>query len=158
WESLRRFSEEQQEEPGDYLPDIADYVTHRAYQEGFLYGREYRFPDQDERIVLKVYEKQGLKVFGKDRVFKMFTEEWYEDIISDASQSGVSRLLCAQGEPVQTAYRKNNTFRIPTHTLLGYIILFLVVCPVVYSIVSKHMNRQSFSFEKHQHKKGQKVA
>lgn len=158
WESLRRFSEKQQEEPGDYLPDIADYVTHRAYQEGFLYGRGYRFPEQDERIALKVYEKQGLKVFGKDRVFKMFTEAWYEDIISDASQSGVSRLLCAQGEPVQTAYRKNNTFRIPTHTLLGYIIVFLMVCPVVYSIVSKHMNRQSFSFEKHQHKKGQKVA
>lgn len=169
WESLRRFSKERKpsdqpvtleisDVPVDYLPDIADYVTHRAYQEGFLYGRDYRFPVEGERITLKVYEKQGLQIFGKDRVFQMFTEEWYEDIISDASNNGVSRLLCAQGGPVQIAYRKNNTFRIPTHTLLGYIIVFLMVCPVVYSIVSKHMNRQSFSFEKHQHKKGQKVA
>jgi len=169
WESLKRFSEERRQSvqptsletaqiPGGYLPDITDYITHRAFQEGFLYGREYRFPDEGERIVLKVYKRQGLKIFGKDRVFKMFTEEWYEDIISDASKSGVSRLLCAQGGPVQTAYRKNNTFRIPTHTLLGYIIVFLMVCPVVYSIVSKHMSRQSFGFEKHQHKKGQKVA
>ncbi len=146
------------ENPGEYLPDIADYVSHRAHQEGFLYGREYRFPEKGERIVLKVYEKQGLKIFGKDRVFKMFTEEWYEDIMSDASNNGVSRLLCAQDEPVQIAYRKNNTFRIPTHTLLGYFIVFLMLYPVVYSIVSKNMNRQSFSFEKHQHKKGQKVA
>jgi len=160
WEDLKEWKKEKGSEKlsGELLPDICDYLSHRAYQQGYLYGRKFSFPYKGEELSVKVYEKQGLKIFGKDKVFKMFTEKWYEDIISDASKSGVSRLLFAQNGSVQIAQRKINTFRIPTHTILGYIALFLVIGPVVYFYVSRKMNRQKFSFDKYQQKKGQKVA
>ena len=160
WEKTARFAGTKKPAypPGDGLPDLTDYIKHRAYQEGYLYGREYEFPYQDEKIILRMYEKQGIKIFEQDKVFKIFTEMWYDGIITDASKNGVSRLLYAQNRAVQIVKRKINTFRIPTHTIIAYVGIFLLIGPFVYMYVSAKMNGKNLNFEKYQHKKGQKVA
>jgi len=140
------------------LPDISDYIMHRAYQDSYIYGREYSFPYPGETVSLKVYEKQNSGIREQDRIFMIFTDDWYTDIITDASKNGVSRLLYAQNQPVSTAHRKIDTFRIPTHTFLGYVAIFLLGGPIVYSIIAVRKNKKGFAFEKNQHRKGQKVA
>lgn len=166
WDSINSFLKQKETVPSDKeeiqmensLPDISDYIIHRAYQDSFIYGREYRFPYPGETVSLKVYEKKNSGILEQDRIFMIFTDDWYTDIITDASTNGVSRLLYAQKRPVSTAHRKIDTFRIPTHTFLGYVAIFLLGGPIVFSIVTVRKNKKGFAFEKNQHRKGQKVA
>ena len=140
------------------LPDLTDYLKHRAFQEGYFYGRSYSFPEPGEKITVPVYRQEGIEVFTRDKVVKMFTDEWYKDIIGFAYNNGVPRLLLAQGTPVQVQVGTLEPFRIGTYAILGHISVLLILVPVVFFIVSRKVISQSFLNEKQQLKKGQKVA
>ena len=141
-----------------HLPDLIDYLKHRAFQEGYFYGRSYSFPEPGEKITVPVYRQEGIEVFTRDKVVKMFTDEWYKDIIGSAYNNGVPRLLLTQGTPVQAQVGTLEPFRIDTYAILGHIGVLLILVPVVFFIVSRKVISQSFFNEKHQLKKGQKVA
>lgn len=96
WESLAALSG--REDSGS-LPDLADYLTHMACQEGFLYGREALFPRPNESIeVLRFLERDG-EIFPRSDRVKQFTDLWYEDIMADASKQGITALLLDQDYP-----------------------------------------------------------
>ncbi len=140
------------------LPDLTDYLKHRAFQEGYFYGRSYSFPEPGEKITVPVYRREGIEVFTRDKVVKMFTDEWYKDIIGFAYNNGVPRILLAQGTPVQVQVGTLEPFRIGTYAILGHIGVLLMLVPVVFFIVSRKAISQSILNEKQQLKKGQKVA
>ncbi len=144
--------------PDILLPDISDYVKHRAFQEGYFFGMSYSFPAPGKKITIPVYKQEGIKVLSRQKVVKMFTDDWYKDIITSAYKSGVPRLLLAQGRPVQVEIGTIEPFRISTYAILGHIGAMLIVVPVVFFIVSRKVISQSFLIEKQQLKKGQKVA
>ncbi len=157
WEELSA-AVRSQAEGGNKLPDLTDYLKHRAFQEGYFYGRPYVFPEPGEKITIPVYRREGIEVFSRDKVVKMFTDDWYKDIIGFAYNNGVPRLLLAQGEPVQVQVGTVEPFRIGTYAIFGHIGALLILVPVVFFIVSRKMISQSFFNEKQQLKKGQKVA
>lgn len=161
WKRLYRAAQRENSTVGSsgrQLPDLIDYVRHRAFQEGYFYGRPYIFPAPGEEITIPVYRQEGIEVFTRDKVVKMFTDEWYKDIIAFAYNNGVPRLLLEQGRPVQVHIGTLEPFRISTYAIFGHIGVMLILVPVVFFIVSRKVISQGFLIEKHQLKKGQKVA
>ena|GEM_PF-3314085 len=140
------------------LPDFADYLRHRAFQEGFFYGRSYTFPVPGEQINITTYKQDGIEVMSENKMVKMFTDEWYEDIISSAKNSGVPQLLLEQNRPVQVKIAKSEPFRINTSIVLVHVGIMLILVPAVSFVASRKVKAQSFLTEKQQQKKGQKVA
>jgi len=114
-------------EPGS-LPDLSDYLTHMAYQEGFMYNREYAFPRMNESITVKRFLEQDEAIFSESDCVKQFTDTWYEDIMANASTHGITGLLLKQDSPsgVMTCEIKKRAL-IPIHTreqlLVGLIAL-----------------------------------
>lgn len=98
WESLERLSRLKEDKD---LPNLSDYLTHRAYQEGFFYGRDYLFPESMEIIILSRYLRKNGKIEKEETVVKQFTEEWYAGIMEDAYKQGITRLLLKQEVPVR---------------------------------------------------------
>ncbi|MCF7914787.1 MAG: hypothetical protein K9L66_06465 [Spirochaetaceae bacterium] len=140
------------------LPNFADYLRHRAFQEGYFYGRSYTFPVPGEQISITTYTQEGVEVLSKNKVVKMFTDEWYKDIITSAKNSGVPQLLLEQKQPVQVKIEKSEPFRIHTNRILGHIGIMLMVLPAMSLIASRKVKSKRVLTEKQQQKKGQKVA
>jgi len=67
-------------DPG--LPDLADYVAHRAYQAGLSYGRGYSFPIPNERVYESRYGREGKRIVSRLTTVKVYTEEWFQRVLS----------------------------------------------------------------------------
>jgi hypothetical protein len=96
WRSLRALS--------DYadsggIPNLADYLTHQAFQESLIFGRPYKFPAPGERILISDYrvDPQDARVQKTYRVVKLFKESWLYSNLDAASPGSVARLLADQG-------------------------------------------------------------
>jgi hypothetical protein len=111
-----------------------------------------------EQISITTYEQDGIEVMSENKVVKMFTDEWYEDIVDSAKNSGVPQLLLEQNRPVQVKIAKSEPFRINTSTVLVHIVVILMLVPAVSFIVSRKVKSHRVLTEKQQQKKGQKVA
>jgi hypothetical protein len=140
------------------LPNLADYLTHRAYQEAYLYGRPFTFPEPGEQIVMQMFERKENDIIRREKVVGMFTENWYEDIITTASKSGVTRILLSQGGPTRIARGEGNSYHISGYTVTTYIGTLVFMFPIAGIIISKKLISESSFREKLQQKKGQKVA
>ncbi len=130
WDSLALL--ERSGRGGD-LPDLSDYLTHIAFQEGYPYGREYRFPVRGEAVSVSRFEWDG-RVIGKTGLtVREFTDEWYEDIMAHAAVQGITKLLVMQDEPVLCVVDgvKHLPLTSVTHTILSILWLFLAVSPVL---------------------------
>jgi hypothetical protein len=81
------------------IPNLADYLTHRAYQESLIFGRSYDFPAPGERILISEYrvDPQDARVHKTYRVVKQFKESWLYATLEAARPGSVARLLADQG-------------------------------------------------------------
>lgn len=82
------------------LPDLAAYLSHRAYQEGLAFGRPYAFPSPGERLVIPSFARtpDGEEVIRADRVALRYADTWLERTLAGAAESSVARLLVEQGQ------------------------------------------------------------
>jgi len=164
WQNLLSFERSVSSDVSSYassaksLPNFADYLRHRAFQEGYFYGRSYTFPVPGERISITTYTQDGIEVLSENKVVKMFTDEWYKDIITSAKNSGVPQMLLEQKRPVQVKIAKSEPFRINTNRIFGHIGIMLIVVPAMFFIASRKVKSKRVLTEKQQQKKGQKVA
>ncbi len=85
------------------LPNLADYITHIAYQQGLTFGRPYGFPHPGERIYISNYQNagQGNEIIKTFRVVKRFKESWLSETIAGAQVGSIERMLINQEEAVQ---------------------------------------------------------
>lgn len=66
---------------GSDLPSLADYLTHRYYQENYLFGARYELPPLDGTLTIPVYrQEEGRIVEGGNDIWR-FTYTWYNAII-----------------------------------------------------------------------------
>ncbi len=96
WSSLTALSE--YSVPGA-IPNLADYLTHHAYQESLIFGRPYKFPTPGQRILISEYrvDPQRARVQKTFRVVKQFKESWLPETLESAAPGSVARLLADQG-------------------------------------------------------------
>jgi len=140
------------------LPNLIDYVTHRAYQETFFYGRPYGLPVPREEVFLPVFERVGNQVITKNRRVKLFTDKWYADIIEAASEGGVPALLLAQGSLVAVENGEVKPSRLSARLVWAYVGLCALIVPLVVYMSMRNGNVKNISIQKLQQRKGQKVA
>jgi hypothetical protein len=79
------------------IPNLADYVAHRAYQESVLFARPYAFPTMGERIRISEYRADSLRVHKSSRVVKQFKESWLPQLLEAAESGSIARLFADQG-------------------------------------------------------------
>lgn len=86
------------------LPDLSDYISHMIYLETYSYGFQYEFPEPDQVFSLPLFTMQEGSVIKKNVNINMFTDMWYESIISSGSNTGIIRLLLNQDSPTLVGY------------------------------------------------------
>jgi hypothetical protein len=83
------------------LINIADYVAHIAYQEGFVYGASYGLPEPGDALYLSQFrEENGTAVRDRREVLR-YDEPWLESRLSAARSAadGVGALLLNGNQP-----------------------------------------------------------
>jgi hypothetical protein len=123
------------------LPTLVDYVAHMAYQEGYLYGRDYGFPFPGERITLPRYDGTGMEVQRREKVVKLFTDEWYEDIISQARLDGIEGLLYEQRAPVRVSSTLIESLRVTGEVKRGHAVLTAVLSLFLFLTAGRNSQR-----------------
>lgn len=105
WETLEPLSAAGPKKP---LPDLSDYVAHRAYQDGYPYARGYRFPETGEEVTVHEYERaeDGTTILERLRTVLRFDEAWLESVLADVPSDGVERLLLSQGRAGTVTYER----------------------------------------------------
>lgn len=96
-DSLRRLSHSHKDA---HIPDLGDFVAHMAFIDGYQYGREYKFPEKDEKINVPVFRTEQGLVYRENLMVNMFTDAWYHSIITPGSSTGLITLLVNQEMPV----------------------------------------------------------
>jgi hypothetical protein len=140
------------------LPSIADYVAHRAFQAGYIYGRDYTFPLPGERVTITGYKRRGIEVKAEERVMEMFTDQWYEDIIGEAKKSGVTRLLLSQKGPTRVRKERLSLLHAPQHTRWGHTGSYLLAPIIIILLQGRRNNVRSIPKEITVMRRGRKVA
>lgn len=118
-------------EPWPAPPDREAFWAHRAYQLGFMYGREYRPPRKNETLTLQRYRiVQGAPVAYSETIFT-FTPEWFRESL-EAAPPGPMTLLHSSGVAgavlggkMDKNYRKGaDTLYIALYCLLLSVLLY----------------------------------
>lgn len=90
------------------LPTIEDYLAHRAFQQAFMYGWEFRLPERGEDLRIPEFERNNGRIERRDRVAFSFDEDWIAgelDAIRENEHLGIESLLLAAGLPNGVEYR-----------------------------------------------------
>ncbi len=83
------------------IPTLADYLTHRAFQEGIAFARPYRLPLSGERLYLSRYHNDGQKIVQSYRVVKRYQPAWLSETLQGVQPGSVAGLLVDQLRPVR---------------------------------------------------------
>ena len=81
------------------MADASDLLTHIAYQQGFMYGRDYEFPYRDEKIINGRFVFENNEILYREDCIRQFTEQWYTSIINTEFRAGLPALLFSQNAP-----------------------------------------------------------
>ena len=124
------------ERPADQaLPDLADYLTHRAYQDSLLYSREWIFPVQESAVTLSSYSEENGRVVSRESRVISFDSQWFDGVIADAAIDGLGGMLLAQGGDVAVS-RRNSEGHSGQRVLKPAAVAVLITIPLVYLLPS----------------------
>jgi hypothetical protein len=119
---------------GGRVPSLADYVAHRAFHEGMMYGREYGLPHTEEELTLSSYDTVAGKLTRRDRVVLSFDEEWLAGLIQGVEATNVAALYVNHGGPVGVEMRSSpGLYSALSHLIQNSALLFLVLMPFLFS-------------------------
>jgi len=116
------------------LPDIADYITHLAYQENFLLGRGYLFPRAGERVGISSFSDSGGEGIEKNyQELFVFSVDWFEEILATEEPGGLLGLWINQGNPVGAAVVRQVNISVSMPFLLRHMAFCLIIfVPMVF--------------------------
>ena len=97
--SLAAFHRIDNERDASSLPDIALALASAAFQEGFMYGAEFRLPLPDEQLVLTEYLAENGRLAGADRTIVTYDQAWLDSAVAGIAAEPVGRLLLSAGAP-----------------------------------------------------------
>ncbi len=114
------------------LPDLSDFLTHSAFQQGLFFGREYVFPYPGERLYTSRYileeneaENGGTRIGKRLRLVRQYKSSWLFETLSSLSDNSVGAMLAAQERAVQVI-RSSEAVRLLKQTPWWKIPLFIL--------------------------------
>ena len=90
------------------LPNLADYLSHRAYQEGFAYGRAYGPPALGETVDLaRVIERDDGSYDTEFEPVVTFDASWFESGLGDPP-AGIASILSSIGGAASVEFERQS--------------------------------------------------
>jgi hypothetical protein len=119
---------------GGRVPTLADYVAHRAFHEGMMYGREYGLPHVAEELTLSSYDRVDGTLTRSDRVVLSFDNEWLAGVVNGIDATNVAALFVKHGGPAGVEMRSNpSLYSSLSHLIQNSTLFFLVLMPFLIS-------------------------
>ncbi len=120
--------------PENRLPDLADYVAHRAYQDSLPYRREWAYPGRDEVVTISNFKDENGKIVPRESGVFSFDTTWFDTVIADAATDGLGSMFLGQGGTVVTygIYQHRGVAR----ALRSIATAVLVIVPLAYTLPS----------------------
>lgn len=99
WQNLEMLS---RNTSGGGFPNISGYIVHRAFQDGFPFGMNYRFPGENENLYVKeyTYNKVTGRVMESLRRVKRYDSTWLKSVFLSIPEISIAGMLLRQKEPV----------------------------------------------------------
>ncbi|HEB10091.1 MAG TPA: hypothetical protein ENI06_02620 [Spirochaetales bacterium] len=137
WESLEHL---QLTPAASDLPDLSDFLTHSAFQQGIFFGREYIFPYPGERLYISRYfleengaENGGRRISKRLKMVRQYKTSWLFETLSGMPANSVGAMLAAQERAVQVV-RSSEAVRLLKQTPWWKISLFFLFLSSFYLI------------------------
>ena len=122
------------------LPDLSDFITHSAFQQGILFGREYIFPYPGERLYISQYfleekgaENSGRPITKRLKMVRQYKTSWLFETLAGLPANSVGAMLAAQERAVQVE-RSSEAVRLLQKTPWWKILLFILFFSSFYII------------------------
>lgn len=107
------------------LPDLSNFLCHRAYIEGYPYGRPYTFPAEGSSLSFFTFKNENGMVRKENSTIKLFTDSWYKSIIASVDVSSIPALLLKQRFSVAVDYVHINSLAQNERNLKKYFLFYL---------------------------------
>ncbi len=124
FETLHRLADHRAAEA---LPNLSDYVAHRAFQEGFMYRRNWGVPQQDEVLTRTRFSPGQTRLERSDETIVEYTRAWLDRVLRESPRYGVEAILLAQPTAVQVVRRPKSKVYFERSFLSRHAILMIVV-------------------------------
>ena len=112
------------------LPTLADYVAHRAFQEGMMYGREYGLPAPGEELTLSRFQRVDGALTRQAEVVLAYDAQWLDATVASIDGSNVAHLFVTHGGPVGVEMRPTpGLYSSLSHLLQNSALILLVLLP-----------------------------
>jgi len=123
----------------DSLITPADYITHIAYHEGFLYGTEWAYPDSDNPLLYPVFQSEE-KGFSKSyEILADYSGKWFNERVSVLNNDNPATLLFSTKRP-GTVIKKMNHYKYQSFILLKISFSMLILLLLIFSNRKKYKN------------------
>ncbi len=117
----------------------ADYVTHLAFQEGFLYGSDWSYPHQDTPLLYPVFSITE-KIFSKSyEIIADYSQQWFEERVLMLENDNPATLLFSTDSPGYVIKKMNHRDS-SSFTLLNFSFSVLILLLIIFSNGKKHIN------------------
>ena len=80
------------------LPSLPMYLTHRFFQENYLYNPVFSLPLPGDEVTIPSFSHENNRIFELDRPIWRFTDQWYTAIITDDTDR-ISNFFIHEGIP-----------------------------------------------------------
>ncbi len=124
------------------LPDLSDYIAHRAYQDAFQYHRPFAFPHPGEEVTIPQYNFDGRTVTEHPQVMLTFTPAWFR--LQMQTGSRLLSLLAAPGGATRVVREPAGRLYSDYAVLVRHtIIVLFVFLPFLVSLIRLSMQMRS---------------
>lgn len=140
----------------DALLTPADYITHLAFQEGFLYGADWTYPHRDAPLLYPVFSKAEKKISKNYEIIADYSDEWFEERIQVLGNDNPATILFSTDHPGYVI-KKMNHLKSRSFTLLNFSFSVLILLLIIFKNGKTHL-RISLRVRKKLLRRNEKVA
>ncbi|TVQ37966.1 MAG: hypothetical protein EA384_10785 [Spirochaetaceae bacterium] len=108
-------------------PNLSAYVTHRAFQEAFMYRRDWGMPQYGEVLARQRFARNGPILERTSEVIVEYTPDWLDRVLRESPPGGVEAILLAQPEPTRVVLRPKSRLYFDRSFLVRHAILMTVM-------------------------------
>ncbi|MBB6480237.1 hypothetical protein [Spirochaeta isovalerica] len=138
------------------ITSAAEYLTHRAYQEGFLYRSTWEYPSSSNPLLYPLYETDGTVVSKTYEIIADYNEKWFVNQVSLLKNDNPASLLFSTEGPAVVEKKQDQPIS------SGFSLLkfshFMLILLLLYFSNRKNTQNTSFSVRKKLLRRNEQVA
>lgn len=145
---------EREDESSIFSP--ADYISHVAFQDSFLYGSEWEYPNRDKPVLYPHFVEERNQISKSYEILVDYSEKWFESKISMLNNDNPAKLLFSTETP-GFVIKKSNHYNNQSFILLKFSFSMLLLLLLIFSYGNKYKNI-SFKVKKKLLRRNEQVA